>query len=137
MDDFAYSDVEECINCDAIDDFCFFEYEGKDESLSYFYCDHCGIFWKEFCGGVVAESITYSFFDRDWLVFDLQDIISTSFYKKNIRIGGILNDFVNKKMTDYFRRCIGCNEIISNTTNSEGCYSCKQCGFEWGVVEIG
>ena len=130
--------MSECIGCGSEGSFWFFRYKDKQGSeLMYHYCDYCGIFWKTIGEVVLDDSITYEFLDEDWLVFSIEDLISTAMYKDDSDINGILLDIVNNKMADYFHRCLFCNEIISGVTNIDGYYECKQCGFEWGVMEIG
>lgn len=127
-----------CLECESYGDFWFFRYKDKNNNeLKYHYCDECGVFWKTVNDVMVNNSITYKFIDEEWLVFSIKDLIATAIYKDDSDVRGILLDFIDKKMTDYFHRCLCCNEIISGVTNEEGYYECKQCGFEWGVMEIG
>lgn len=122
-----------CVNCGTSGDFCFLR--NTDDGLEYNYCDYCGASWKSITGEYIKKSMTFKFFDKEWLGFDIDDIISTALYKENIEIGGILVD--DSDISEYNVRCIRCNSPVSMTLNENGCYHCYNCGFEWGVVNCG
>lgn len=122
-----------CIECKRKGDFCFFK--NLENGLEYNYCDHCGISWKSINGKFMKGSKTTKLFDKKWMGFDVDDMIATATYKDHIQIGGILAS-CKKYISDYYCRCLRCNRIISTTLNESGCYECKHCGFEWGVVNV-
>lgn len=125
--------MSECIECGKESDVCFFK--NTDNDLEYNYCDYCGVSWKSINGDFVEGSKTNKPFDKKWMGFDVDDIISTANYKDNIKIGGVLTNY-NHRISEYYCRCLRCNRVMSTTLNEQGCYECKHCGFEWGVVNV-
>lgn len=118
-----------CVKCDSTNVTLIFNESIKcshcneEIVICVFICRDCGIMWRDIDGAV-------------------DDIISTQSPLKNVSVEKMIEtilseqcDYVPLTMNECIHRCIKCNSISYET--SETTFRCPVCGFEWEVIGNG